>query len=122
MDNLHTFGVLDDITTSLNQSLWGAYNTNGYQDFSIQAHDGGHVSIGPTMADQNVSAYDPVFSFYHCNLDRLWLKWRQSVNATTLTGFTSTITGDTSWLSAPFNALPPFSTPADETIAFGILV
>ncbi len=120
VDNLHTFGVLDDITTSLNQSLWGAYNTNGYQDFSIQAHDGGHVSIGPTMADQNVSAYDPVFWFYHCNLDRLWLKWQQSVNATTLTGFTSTITGDTSWLSAPFNALPPFSTTADETIAFGI--
>jgi len=118
--NLEVFGVLDDIAVSLNQSLWGAYNVNGYQDFSIQAHDGGHVSIGPTMADQNVASYDPVFWFYHCNLDRLWLSWQQNVGATTLTGFKSTITGSADWLSAPFNALPPFSTTADETIDFGI--
>lgn len=38
-DNLRDFGVLADIDTSLTQSRWGAYNTNGYQDFSIQAHD-----------------------------------------------------------------------------------
>jgi hypothetical protein len=118
--NVQDFGVLDDIDTSLNQSLWGAFNTNGYQDFSIQAHDGGHGSIGPTMRDQNVASYDPVFWFFHCNLDRLWLKWQTKVGATTLTGFKSTITGDTSWLSAPFNALPPFPTTADQTIAFGI--
>lgn len=118
--NLQELGVLQDITTSLSQSLWGAYNINGYLDFSIQAHDGGHLSIGPTMADQNVSSYDPVFWFYHCNLDRLWLSWQQNVGATALTGFKSTITGDTSWLSTPFNALPPFPTTADESIAFGI--
>jgi hypothetical protein len=107
--------------TSLNQSRWGAFNTSGYQDFSIQAHDGGHVSVGPTMADQNVSAYDPVFWFYHCNIDRLWLQWQQNVQATTLAGFTSTVDGDASWLSAPFNALPPFTTTtADQTISFGI--
>ncbi len=63
----------DDITTSLNQSLWGVYSINGYQDFSIQAHDGGHGSIGPTMQNQDVSSYDPVFWFFHCNIDRLWL-------------------------------------------------
>lgn len=118
--NLQEFEVLQDITTSLNQSMWGVYNINGYQDFSIQAHDSGHVSIGPTMADQNVASYDPVFWFYHCNLDRLWLSWQQNVGATTLTGFKSTITGDTSWLSAPFNAMQPFTTTADESIAFGI--
>ena len=47
--NLQDFGVPDDIATSLNQSRWGAYNISGYQDFSIQAHDGGHASVGPTM-------------------------------------------------------------------------
>lgn len=118
--NLERFGVFEDIDTSLLQSLWGAYKTNGYQDFSIQAHDGGHLSVGPTMAVQEVASYDPVFWFYHCNLDRLWLKWQQKVGATTLPGFKSTISGDTGWLSTPFNALPPFTTTADETIAVGI--
>jgi tyrosinase len=119
-DNLAGYEVFKDITTSLNQSRWGGYNTSGYQDFSIQAHDGGHDSIGRTMADQNVSAYDPVFWFFHCNIDRMWLQWQQNVQATTLAGFKSTVDGDASWLSAPFNALPPFTTTADETISFGI--
>jgi tyrosinase len=118
--NLQDFEVLEEITTSLNQSVWGASDINGYQDFSIQAHDGGHLSIGPTMRDQNVASYDPVFWFYHCNLDRLWLSWQQKVSATTLTGFKSTLSGDADWLSAPFNALPPFTETADQTIAFGI--
>jgi tyrosinase len=117
---LQQYGVWDDIHTSMGESRWGAFNTNGYQDFSIQAHDGGHGSIGPTMGDQNVSSFDPVFWFFHCNLDRLWLGWQVVVGATTLDGFTSTIDGDIGWLSTPFNALPPFATTADETIAFGI--
>ncbi len=118
--NLQRYEVFEDIATSLQQSLWGAYNVSGYQDFSIQAHDGGHLSIGPTMADQNVASYDPVFWFYHCNIDRLWLKWQQKVGATTLPGFESTLSGDTGWLSSPFNSLEPFTTTTDETIAFGI--
>jgi hypothetical protein len=118
--NLNAYGVFEDINTSLSQSMWGSFNIGGYQDFSMQAHDGGHVSIGPTMADQNVASYDPVFWFYHCNLDRLWLSWQQNVGALTLTGFKSTISGDTSWLLPPFNALAPFPTTADESIAFGI--
>lgn len=118
--NLARYEVLQDIQKSLVQSRWGEYNTNGYQDWSIQAHDGGHNSIGPTMAEQNVASYDPVFWFYHCNIDRLWLKWQTNVSATTLTGFKSTIDGDTSWLSSPLNGLPPFATTTDQTIAFGI--
>jgi tyrosinase len=119
--NMQQYGVFDDVTTSLRQSMWGAYNTSGYQDFSIQAHDGGHNAIGPTMADQDVASYDPVFWFFHCNIDRLWLSWQQNVGATTLQGFKSTLTGDTSWLtSPPFNSLPPYETTADQTIAFGI--
>ncbi|MGN9757277.1 tyrosinase family protein [Streptomyces sp. SD31] len=114
--NVRDFGVLDDIATSLTQSLWGESNVNGYQDFSIQAHDGGHGSIGPTMGDQNVASFDPVFWFFHCNLDRLWLSWQTLVGATTLTGFRSTLGQNTEWLTTPFNALPPFSATADQTI------
>ena len=51
-------------------------------------------------------SYDPVFWFYHANIDRLWLQWQQNVQGTTLTGFSSTIDGDASWLSdPPFNGL-----------------
>ncbi|KOU72528.1 hypothetical protein ADK61_26700 [Streptomyces sp. XY66] len=114
--NVTDFEVLEDIATSLTQSLWGAFNVNGYQDFSIQAHDSGHGSIGPTMGTPEVASYDPVFWFFHCNLDRLWLSWQTRVSATTLTGFRSTLGEDTDWLTAPFNALPPYSTTADQTI------
>ncbi len=47
------------------------------------------------MADQGVASYDPVFWFYHCNLYRLWFSWQTIVGATTLAGFKSTLTGDT---------------------------
>lgn len=118
--NVDDFGVLTDIATSLNQSIWGEYNVDGYQDFSIQAHDGGHGSIGPTMGDQNVASFDPVFWFFHCNLDRLWLSWQRLVGATTLTGFKSTLTTGADWLSAPFSALPPFVDTADTSIGMTI--
>jgi tyrosinase len=120
IQNMQELGVYSDIDTSLEQSRWGAYNIGGYQKFSIQAHDGGHGSVGPTMADQNVSSYDPVFWFYHANIDRLWLKWQHKVQGTTLTGFMSTIDGDAGWLSDA-TALEPFlPMTAAETIAFGI--
>jgi tyrosinase len=113
--------VFEDIDTSLDQSLWGESDNNGYQDFSIQAHDGGHNSIGPSMRNQNVAAYDPVFWFFHCNLDRLWLSWQTRVGATTLNGFKSTLGGDAEWLTDPIlSALPPWETTADQTIEFGI--
>jgi hypothetical protein len=123
--NLQDFGVPFQLQTSLQQSTWGEFNIGGYQKWSIQVHDNGHVSIGPTMADQDVASYDPVFWFFHCNIDRLWLSWQTLVGATTLQGFKSTLTGDTTWLDPPFNVLPPYSVPpysttADETIAYGI--
>jgi tyrosinase len=119
--NLEGFDVFNEIATSLRQSMWGESDINGYQDFSIQAHDGGHVSIGDTMRNQDVASFDPVFWFFHCNIDRLWLSWQTLVNGTTLNGFKSTVTGDTSWLSTkPFNELPPYSATADETIAYGV--
>jgi tyrosinase len=118
--NMQDLQVFGEIATSLRQSMWGAFNVGGYQKFSIQAHDGGHDSIGPTMGDQDVASYDPAFWFFHCNIDRLWLSWQQIVGATTLQGFKSTLAGDTRWLTPPFNGLPPYATTSDQTIAFGI--
>jgi hypothetical protein len=113
------YSVLDDLNRSLVQSTWGEYNQGGFQDFFDQGHDGGHVSIGPTMADQNIASFDPIFWFFHCNLDRLWLYWQVKLNATTLNGFKSTISpgSDTSWLEAPFNQMQPFT----ETTVDGII-
>jgi len=116
---LAMFDVINDLDTALTQSLWGASgNTpSGFQYFSIAGHDGGHSSIGPAMGDQNVSSYDPIFWFFHCNLDRHWLSWQTNVGATTLTGFKSTLKGSTDWLSDPvIYALSPWTMTADATI------
>ncbi|MBD0693424.1 tyrosinase family protein [Streptomyces sp. CBMA123] len=116
--NIQDYSVLEEIATSMVQSLWGAYNTNGYQDFSIQAHDNGHGSTGETMGIQEVSAFDPVFWFFHCNIDRLWLSWQTRAAATTLDGFRTRLAGqDDTWLKAP---LPPFTSTPDQTIATDI--
>jgi len=117
---LARYDVIQHFDSALVQTLWGVSGVSGMQDDFIAGHDGGHVSIGNTMADQNVASFDPIFWFYHCNLDRLWLRWQINDSATTLTGFTSTLDGNTGWLSAPFNELPPFEITADQTIAFDI--
>jgi hypothetical protein len=116
---LATNDVIGHLDAALTQSLWGVSGISGFQDESIAGHDGGHDSIGPTMGDQNVSSYDPIFWFFHCNLDRHWWTWQNNVSATTLAGFTSTLAGNTDWLSAPFNELPPFTATADQTIQYG---
>jgi hypothetical protein len=116
--NLERRHVLPLYDSALIQSMWGVSGTSGFQNDSIAAHDGGHLAIGPTMAEQDVASYDPIFWFFHCNLDRHWLTWQTKVGATTLTGFKSTLEGNTDWLSPPFNELPPFTTTADQTIQF----
>ncbi len=112
--------VLTENALSLEQSLWGVSGESGFQQWSIQAHDGGHNSIGTTMADQNIASYDPVFWFYHCNIDRLFWQWQQTVGATTLNGFESTLAGDTSWLSPPFNVVQPWGTSIADSLDLGI--
>jgi hypothetical protein len=114
---LEQWQVFEHLDAALNQSLWGVSGTNGFQDDSIAAHDGGHVSIGPTMAAQEVASYDPIFWFFHCNLDRHWLTWQGNVRANTLKGFKSTLRGDTDWLSdSIIYALTPWAMTADATI------
>jgi tyrosinase len=116
--SLAKYHVFDHLDTALTQSLWGAYGVNGFQDESIAAHDGGHLSIGPTMAAQEVASYDPIFWFFHCNLDRHWLTWQGDVGATNLTGFKSTLSGNTDWLSGSFNTLDPYPLTSDATIDY----
>lgn len=112
--------VWKENAASLKQSLWGVSGVSGFQQLSIQAHDGGHNSIGPIMADQNVAAFDPVFWFYHCNIDRLFWQWQQTVGATTLNGFESTLAGDIGWLSPPFNVVQPWGTTIAASLDLGI--
>jgi tyrosinase len=121
--NLQQFDFFGDVATSLSQVRWGKYSGfgggSGYQQFSIQAHDSGHLSTGPTMADQNVASYDPIFWFYHCNLDRFWLSWQKTLHATDWATFQSLLDSTAFW-KPPLNVINPFTTTTDQTIAFGV--
>ena len=115
---LKYYNVLGNLDKALGQSRWGASGVSGFQNFSIKGHDGGHNSIGDTMADQDIASYDPIFWFFHCNLDRHWLSWQTNAHATTLQGFESTL-DNTDWLTSPFNGLDGIdNVTADQTIDF----
>jgi tyrosinase len=104
------------IANALAQPHWGDFVS--YVHLGLEAaHDAGHGSAGPVMAHKDAAAFDPIFWFFHANLDRLWWQWQQAMNATTVTTFRSTIMGSTDFLDPPFNDLPPFTgTTADQTI------
>jgi hypothetical protein len=112
MNNVEERGIPGQITDALTRSVWSQFNSG-----IIRPHDNGHLATGETLAQQGVAAYDPIFWFFHANLDRLWWKWQQTLSATTLNGFLSTVMGSTDWLrTPPFNRLPPFSETADQPI------
>ncbi|NWB31291.1 tyrosinase family protein [Pseudomonas gingeri] len=92
--NLLKYEVTDDVNRAMSKTDWedfhgywsgAAYNT------IIAAHDAGHNSIGPTMQDQGIAAFDPVFWFFHCNWDRLFWEWQKKMEATNLHGLLTTI-------------------------------
>lgn len=119
--NLLMYGVTDDLNRALTKTDWedfhGFWSGAPYNTI-IAAHDGGHGAIGPTMANQSVAAFDPVFWFFHANWDRLWWEWQKKVDATSLNGLLSTINKQTDIASyqiftipalqalAPFTSLP----------------
>jgi tyrosinase len=112
--NVAAYRISEQIVTALKQSTWEQFNQAFWR-----AHDNGHVACGTTMLNQDISAFDPVFWFYHCNLDRIWLEWQRSIGATTLAGFKSTCLQSTAWLDVPaLGALPPFDGTAADAVVF----
>ncbi len=116
--NLLNYGVTADINRALTKTDWEDFNgffAGAAYNTIIAAHDSGHNSIGPTMQDQGVAAFDPVFWFFHCNWDRLFWLWQSKVGATDLNGLISTINKETDPLSyqiftdSSLEALNPFS-------------
>jgi hypothetical protein len=98
--------AIDDSRTAI---TFADYNgLSGYNKYKtghqlMRAHDLGHVGSGPTMANQDIAAFDPIFWFFHCNWDRLWWEWQVSRKATTLEGFKKTLSSDYDhrWLTDP---------------------
>jgi tyrosinase len=120
--NLVEMSVTDDVNRALTKTDWEDFNgwfAGALHNTIIQAHDSGHLSIGPTMANQSVAAFDPVFWFFHANWDRLFWKWQRQMEATTLNGLLTTINQTTDPGSyqiftnsvlkelAPFTSNPP---------------
>ena len=118
--NIAARGIPQNIADALGHSHWERFNgwdAGRTQDGIIRAHDNGHVACGTTMQNQDVTAFDPIFWFFHANWDRLWWKWQQDFGATTLNAFKTHIAGSTDWLDDPvLNKLPPFSQTTAETI------
>ncbi len=126
--NLQDYGVIDDIDRALTKTDWEDFHglfAGARNNTIISAHDSGHVSIGPTMAEQSVAAFDPIFWFFHVNLDRLFWKWQQAMKATDLNGLLSTINKQSDALSYQIftipvlQNLPPFTSnpPGLSTLA-----
>lgn len=116
--NLLQYDVTADVNRALTKTDWEdfhGYWSGAPYNTIIAAHDSGHGSIGPTMANQAVASFDPVFWFFHSNWDRLWWQWQTQVQGTDLNGLLSTINRTTDLLSyqiftlAPLQTLTPFT-------------
>jgi hypothetical protein len=119
--NLQMYGVTADINRAMAATDWEdfhGYWSGATNNTIIAAHDDGHGSIGLTMGNQSVAAFDPVFWFFHANWDRLWWEWQKKMGATTLNGLLTTINKTTDQASyniftvPPLQALAPFTTQA----------
>lgn len=113
--------VAGDIANALSKTDWEDFHgmfAGADNNAIISAHDNGHISIGNTMALQEVAAFDPVFWFFHANWDRLYWQWQKAMGAATVTTLLSTINKETDPLSyriftnATLEALAPFTTDA----------
>ncbi len=109
------------IGEALASDTWRGFN--GWSDWPnvhegiIRAHDHGHDACGETIRSQDITAFDPLFWFFHCNWDRLWWKWQTDKQRTTLLSFKEVVTGDDHWLDeAPDTLLVPFDVNAAEMI------
>lgn len=121
--NLLNYGVAQDIARALGKTDWEDFHglfADAANNTIIQAHDSGHNSIGPTMQNQGIAAFDPIFWFFHCNWDRLYWLWQKKMSATDLHGLMTTInqTSDSVsyelFASAAVGTLNPFTNGATK--------
>ncbi len=102
------------VDEALSQAQFGGYQAGGFDQYLIEGHDNAHNEAGPTLQNPDLASYDPIFWFFHCNWDRLWLSWQTLAGATTLAGFKSTLGGNTGWLGLP---LQPYTATSADTIS-----
>jgi tyrosinase len=120
--NMAERGTIGFFDNAANEPDWEDYHgmLNGsMNDTTFAGHDSGHMSIGLTMANQDISSFDPIFWFYHCNLDRLYWEWQTKMTATTKESILKTINSEASrniFTIPAFEALPPF----EETSPFSV--
>ncbi|SEI54160.1 tyrosinase family protein [Pseudomonas sp. NFACC07-1] len=128
--NLLTHGVTDDVNRAMSKTDWEdfhGYWSGATHNTIITAHDSGHNSIGPTMQNQEVAAFDPVFWFFHCNWDRLFWEWQKKMLATDLHGLLTTINEVTDPVSyqifndTALQTLNPFTSTPPELNTLAII-
>jgi tyrosinase len=88
-------GVLNDRLTSRNprepfrlgslaQALTRCFNESTYDAFNTQLdfnpHGALHTWVRGDMGSVPYAAYDPIFWFHHCNVDRQWAQWQLGRN------------------------------------------
>ncbi len=102
--NFKNEGILATIEDALTKSGWEAFN-----DGVEGTHDSAHPACGPSLAHPDIASFDPLFWFFHANWDRLWWRWQQIMQATTLWTYRSTFTDPSTGLffTAPLNKMRP---------------
>jgi hypothetical protein len=106
---LSDFGVADNIANAVKKADWEDFHgllAGAPNNAIIAAHDSAHVSIGNTMAQPEIAAFDPVFFFFHANWDRLFWQWQKKMQATNLNGLLSTINKTTDMPSYQIFTVP----------------
>lgn len=111
--NLLRYDVTADINRAMTKTDWEDFHgfwSNAPYNTIIAAHDGGHGSIGTTMRNTAVAAFDPIFWFFHANWDRLFWNWQKQMQATTLEGLLTTIDQKTDPTSYQIFTIPVLQT------------
>ena len=116
--NFESERILETISYAFKKTSWEAFNKE------IEgAHDNGHPACGPSLANADIAAFDPLFWFFHANWDRLWWRWQQIMQATTHWTFRSTFTDPSTgkFFVVPLNRMEPNFMSANETIDLSAL-
>lgn len=120
--------VFQDVSRAMASDTWENFNgffADADNDTLIAGHDNGHNSTGPTMSDQSVAAFDPIFWFFHGNWDRVFWEWQKAKNATDQEGMLSRVAGDQAsydmFTDSVVAQLAPFTGMKPELNAIGLL-